>query len=174
MRAITFNRGAVETKTTGWKRVGRPKTHWIHTVMAEAWEEIKHAHPEELQDYDDLFRQKEIIKQTANDRRYPFHTKPKMTYAQRQARKRKNAEKRASRRLRNETEESASRVNDNRNNEQPNGNERQIPTSSRGNQTGGNRRGRGRPRNTRKVWTSWTRRRAIVDPRSYGRRYSPV
>ena len=66
------------------------------------------AHPEELQDYDDLFRQREIIKQTANDRQYPFHTKPKMTYAQRQARKRKNAEKRASRGLRNGTEETTS------------------------------------------------------------------
>ena len=43
--------------------------------------------------------QKQIIKQTAEERRYPFHTKPKSTYAQRKARSRKNAERRNNQRL---------------------------------------------------------------------------
>ena len=153
MKEVTFNPNTMEIKAVGFKRVGRPKTHWIHTVMKEAWEEIKHAHPEELQDYDDLLRQKEIIKQTAHDRRYPFHTKPKMTYAQRQARKGNNAEKREARRIRNEIEENGENdigTSDNRNNEQSNGNERQTPTNARGNQIGSNRRRRGRARNVRR------------------------
>ena len=136
MKEVTFNPNTMEVKAVGFKRVGRPKTHWIHTVMKEAWEEIKHAHPEELQEYDDLHRQKEIIKQTAQNRRYPFHTKPKMTYAQRQARKRKNAEKLEARR------------NQNQNNTVENGETEMPPSSERdsGPQRGNNRRGRGRSR----------------------------
>ena len=52
----------MEIKSVGFRTVGRPKTHWIHTVMEAAWNEIKHLYPEELQEYDDLYNQKEIIK----------------------------------------------------------------------------------------------------------------
>ena len=79
----------MEIKLVGFRRVGRPKTHWMHTVMETSWEEIKHLHLDEIQEYDDLHNQKQIIKQTAEERRYPCHTKPKSTYAQRKARSRK-------------------------------------------------------------------------------------
>ena len=102
LKEVTFNRDTMEIKTIGWKRVGRPKTHWIHTVMREAWNEIRQAHPEEIQEYDDMYMQKEIIKQTAENRRYPFHTKPKSTYAQRKAQSRRNRERRNNQRLRRE------------------------------------------------------------------------
>ena len=95
----------MEVNTIGWIRVGRPKVHWIHTVLETAWNEFRHSYPEEIQGYDNLYSQKEIIKQTADNRTYPFHTKPKSTYAQRQKRIRKHKEKRRIQILRREAGE---------------------------------------------------------------------
>ena len=105
LKEVTFNRETMEVKTIGWRRVGRPKVHWIHTVMETAWNEIRHSHPEELQEYDNLYTQKEIIKQTAENIIYPFHTKPRSTYAQRQKQSKQNKEKRRIARLRREARE---------------------------------------------------------------------
>ena len=105
LKEATFNRDTMDVKTIGWRRVGRPKVHWIHTVMETAWNEIRHSHPEEIQEYDNLYTQKEIIKQTAENIIYPFHTKPRSTYAQRQKQSKKNKEKRRIARLRREARE---------------------------------------------------------------------
>ena len=72
LKEVTFNRNTMEIKSVGFRRVGRPKTHWIHTVMETSWEEIKHLYPDEIQEYDDLHNQKQIIKQTAEEILYPF------------------------------------------------------------------------------------------------------
>ena len=36
LKEVTFNRDTMEVKSVGLRRVGRPKTHWIHTVMEAA------------------------------------------------------------------------------------------------------------------------------------------
>ena len=82
LKEVIFIRETMEVKTIGWRRVGRPKVHWIHTVLETAWNEIRHSYPEEIQEYDNLYSQNEIIKQIEENRSYPFHTKPKSTYAQ--------------------------------------------------------------------------------------------
>ena len=61
LKEVTFNPDTMEIKAVGCRRVGRPKTHWIHTVMRTAWDEIKHQYPAEFQDYGDLYSQNEII-----------------------------------------------------------------------------------------------------------------
>ena len=63
MRAITFNAGTVDTEKIGWKRVGRPQINWIEDTMREAWEEVRHYHPEANQKYCALPSQNEQIKQ---------------------------------------------------------------------------------------------------------------
>ena len=102
LKEVTFNRETMEVKTIGWRRVGRPKVHWIHTVMETAWNEIRHSHPEEIQEYGNLYTQKEIVKQTSENIIYPFHTKPRSTYAQRQNQIKKHKQKRRIERLRRE------------------------------------------------------------------------
>ena len=72
---LSFNSGTVQTKTIGWKRVGRPKVNWIEDSMAEEWEDIKLHFPHEPQNYFAFVTQKEAIKTMAVQRRAPFATK---------------------------------------------------------------------------------------------------
>ena len=120
--------------------------------METAWEEIKHLHPNEIQEYDDLYMQKQIIKQTADERRYPFHTKPKSTYAQRKARSRKHAERRNNQRLireaqRNQTTNQAEAGSENTSNQdETNSNRDRDPMSLHKGKTKGKGKGRGKAR----------------------------
>lgn len=60
LKEVMLNRGTMEIKTVGFRRVGRPKTHWIHTVMNGASQIISTEYPDEIHEYDDIFSKSEL------------------------------------------------------------------------------------------------------------------
>ena len=69
MRSCFLTAGTIKERSDTTWRVGRPRVHWLHQTMAEAWESIS---GQEASQYEGLAYQDEIILGAALARVAPF------------------------------------------------------------------------------------------------------
>ena len=72
MFQVTFEDKTLKTKTTAFRRVGKPRHKWHAETMTEAWTYTQHYKDNGKPTYKDTPAQRKILQQTAIDRKEPF------------------------------------------------------------------------------------------------------